>query len=376
LAWSSCLCTCVFLELGSAVEENERGPSLLSPTKYCVATWCTSQPVQHAAGATALAVLVHLHQQRIVHVLVVPVRLLQLEMPRPDRLVVALQQLVVEAPGDTLVQKQAQRLTAARGRDQRDAFVRQQLPDRVDQLRSGLVEEQAVGGQDEVVPLVRRFPVRPGRLFPLQHGRFDRAVELVQHERVAHILHRQLVPVGHVHEGGLAVLRQHQPGQTGHTTAQLQHRRSLELGQPGKDVVGERFLRRPHADVTGVVEPDQLARRPGPLGPNQPDLQPVPIVQPVHVHVLVLLVPGPIRLDQVKLGELIVLARIVPERLRQAASSVAGRSPCCGRFRSSASFQLARHIGPECCLLLFWPYRPGRRVDLFLFTARLDWLGE
>uniref|UniRef100_A0AAG5DRW2 Uncharacterized protein n=1 Tax=Anopheles atroparvus TaxID=41427 RepID=A0AAG5DRW2_ANOAO len=301
---------------------------LFLPCQWCVGTcggsrwnWSTvdtphSQPMEHGA----VRVLVHLHQQRIVDVLVVALGLLQLEVPRPDGLVVAVQQLVVEATGDALVQELAERVPSAGGGDERDSLVGQQHPDGVDQLRAGLVEEQAVGGQDELVVLLLaagagRRTLR--RLLPLEHGRLDRAVELVQHQRLADVLHRQLVAVGDVDQGRLAVLGQHQPGQARHAPAELEHPRALELGEPGEDVVRERLLRRPHADVARVVEPDQLARRPGALRADQAYLQPVPVVQPVHVHVLVLLVARPVRLDQVELEQLVVLARVVPERLRQ-----------------------------------------------------------
>uniref|UniRef100_A0A182QNI6 Uncharacterized protein n=1 Tax=Anopheles farauti TaxID=69004 RepID=A0A182QNI6_9DIPT len=92
-----------------------------------------------------------LYEDWVVDVFVVALGLLELQMPGPDRFVVALVQLVLEAAGDALAQEEGERLAPSRGGDERHPLVRQPVPDRFDQLRARLVEEQTVGGQDEVV---------------------------------------------------------------------------------------------------------------------------------------------------------------------------------------------------------------------------------
>lgn len=156
-----------------------------------------------------------------------------------------------EPPGLRLSNETVERATPPGGHDQRDPVGAQATPQALDQIGPGVVEKQTVGTQDHVVLLAARGP-------PLEHLAADRTVELVAVESGPHVLHGRFVAVGDGDGLGSGELGREQAGQAGHAAPQLQHALPREQREVRANVITEGLLRRPNANVAGVIKTHQV----------------------------------------------------------------------------------------------------------------------
>lgn len=130
----------------------------------------------------------------------------------------------------------------------------------IDARRRIHLDSKAVGVRVCERPDRSGCPDRPGRFGPLNHAAIHEIGHTVPKYDTSYVVHAGHVAICQCDFLRIAVLGDDHPCQTAHTAAEFEDFSVSTQLSVFQQIVCQTFLRRPDADVAGIVEADQFVR--------------------------------------------------------------------------------------------------------------------